>query len=390
MITNFDTSIKKDIISISLFKMRGGGYKDFSHYLKALKNICEKAKETDTLFVRLFIDKNIECDEKIMTFLKKLEKISIVVFECSDFVDEGFHYSTFGTLIRMFPLFDFENNDANITIVLDSDPSDNLLNSVLDFYRMIKKYDLTDMYISFIGRYNHANANKIIPIKHNDKTYFIPYCVASRISGCKKVPRHILTDFLDLVIKHTKMDVPSEQLYDYKMSEKEKEKRCEKNICYGIDEYFINKILFKELIINDLPFCYYVNFSMSGYYYFYHPRFYDREVQKMTDLDKNEYTRIFNSYIKRMGLGHISFEKADKLLYVDDITDKETTPFMKKYAKNLTKLFKHLYKKRDFRIFSKGQIFNFFMNDYKNYYMLKQIKFVNSDRDDITLFYTKL
>lgn len=133
-ITKFDTTVKKDIICISIFKMRGGGYKDFSLYIDSLKYINDNIQKYENLCIRLTIDSNIEKDEKIMKHLKSLNRVSIVVFECSDFYENGSHYSTFGTIVRFFPMFKFKNNDAKRVIVMDADLMNNLFSNIMMMY----------------------------------------------------------------------------------------------------------------------------------------------------------------------------------------------------------------------------------------------------------------
>jgi hypothetical protein len=208
--------------------MRGGGYKDFTTYLTSLKKINDSAQKYKNLIIRLFIDKNINDDEKIMKYLKNLNKMSIVLFECSDFFLDGFHLSTFGTMVRFFPMFNFKSNDAKRVIVMDADIRQDTLEVILELYDEIIKYKINDVYLVYGGRFNHVNAKKITPIEHKGHTYILPYCIASRVIGVKKIPTNMLTDFLEILIKHINTANPPTKLYDYDIKKEDLPKRCEK------------------------------------------------------------------------------------------------------------------------------------------------------------------
>jgi len=43
------------------------------------------------------------------------------LFSCNEYCRDKWHLGTFGTLLRMFPVFDLPNNDAGVVIIADID-----------------------------------------------------------------------------------------------------------------------------------------------------------------------------------------------------------------------------------------------------------------------------
>ena len=120
-----DYSKKKNLVCGSLFKITGGGYKDLSVYVEPFKNTVEKLlkKMPDlNLKFRLFIERSIFEDKKLYGMLEKLKNVEMVLYECPNYIIEDVHHrGIFGMIVRFFPLFDFENNDADTVIISDLD-----------------------------------------------------------------------------------------------------------------------------------------------------------------------------------------------------------------------------------------------------------------------------
>ena len=46
--------------------------------------------------------------------------IHIIIFECCNYKEDSkYHLDNFGSLVRYFPIFDFNNNDTNNVIICD-------------------------------------------------------------------------------------------------------------------------------------------------------------------------------------------------------------------------------------------------------------------------------
>lgn len=99
-------------------------YKNFSVYVTRLKKIIALLETQTKYMLRIFIDEHIKNDFTIYNMLKKSNKVHIILFKCKEYMNNNYHVDVFGSLVRLFPLFDFENNDVDNVIVIDIDLND--------------------------------------------------------------------------------------------------------------------------------------------------------------------------------------------------------------------------------------------------------------------------
>lgn len=388
---DIDYSQKKDIISCSLFRIRSGGYKNFMRYLNGIGILNDVAKDNN-MEVRLFIDESIKNDDKTMKFLKKYSHVKLIVYKCCNFLVDGIHHcSVFGTLVRFFPMFKFPNNDARAVLVADADTKTQYIGSLVSLLNTLKKNNLDrKLKMAYNGRFFHVNisGNNIPKMTHNDKTYFFPYCIAQKIIGLRKIPNKPFVKFIKKLTKYMDEVIrPKKILSDYIITPDKYKIKCENNICFGVDEYFINRILIKYLLKKDMPFCYNNLYDAAQFYFFKHPNNYNSEV---VDIPCDEYKNIFYEYMDETSLIKYSCEEIDKNIYTPDVieeTDKQTiaNPFMEMYAKKLLPFLEKLDEKKDYRIYSESQIYSMKQVDYKTYFKIKYIRFVNFDQKDLVL-----
>lgn len=353
---DFNINIKKNIISSCFFKMKNG-YKNFSEYVKGitiLNDIITKKLKEFTL--RLFIDMSIYNDKKIMNMLNKIENIELVVYCCNRFVkNDIYHLGTFGTLVRFFPLFNFDNNDSKMVIITDIDLH------IEDFHNMHMYYH----YISLKKNYSDNEINKlyiygfgIFDNIYNNK-YILPYIQAANIIGINKIPGHIIENFL------IKMDVSKITYTTRKISNKEKSSKCDEYICFGIDEYFLNITLIDYLLKNKFSTLFLVRYNVMGPIYNYLN--YDKKyLSYIKFLTKDIY---INKDIKK----HIEF--VNNIFYnnttIKQFYNKIEIMFIKRYYDLLYKC----YKLKDFTIFTKDFIEISFLKSNIGY--ISKIKLIN-------------
>jgi hypothetical protein len=120
---DIDFNKKQNIISCSFFKI-SKPYKKLSVYVDGIKAVIKYVEDNFTdVKIRLFVDKTIMDDENIKKILLSNEIVQVVEYGCYRYLeaDKYHHKGTFGTIVRLFPMFDFENNDANHVMVWDID-----------------------------------------------------------------------------------------------------------------------------------------------------------------------------------------------------------------------------------------------------------------------------
>lgn len=321
----FDPSIKKNLLISVLFKMPEN-YKSFDKYIRGLKVLIKHAKELD-FTPRVFIDNSIP--KKIMKKIKKLD-IEYVKFECSAFLSEKYprcHKSTFGSMVRFFPMFDFPNNDADKVIISDLD--------ITEKFRPSYQYnDLVDS-IEDVEKYAIINNGSISSRYIKDKYTIRPYIIGNKVYNFKKMPNKIITDFLKTLREKVLYEMPYE---------KSKE-RCEDNICYGVDERFLNYEMVEGLYENNIPYYMEASYNIAQKYYHLKKRaefFLDGEkIKKLNEVSK-ELSKNIEGDVDNY-LCNIFYKN------IDDENNKIAT-------NNFYKLMEKLRKNNDYSIFTKDDV----------------------------------
>ena len=119
IISNYNTNIKYNILSTCFFKINFH-YKNFIIYINGLKKIIALLETQSHYVLRIFIDEHIKSDSEIYSILTNSNKIQIILFKCSKYIEDNYHIDLFGTLVRLFPIFDFDSNDALNVIFIDN------------------------------------------------------------------------------------------------------------------------------------------------------------------------------------------------------------------------------------------------------------------------------
>lgn len=370
---DFNPNIKKNIFSGCFFKMRGGGYKNFNKYLNGIKILYDVINEEMPNFsLRLFIDMSIYNDKTIMNILYKLKKIEIVLFCCNLYKRENiYHLGTFGTILRAFPLFDFPNNDSNRVIIVDIDILENNKYNILKGYKNLLKYytddELDKLYIFGSGKPYMVLNNKKYIIDNKD---IKPYIIIDRIIGFKKIPKKIVINFLYNVEKN-------KNIYStYYISKRDKIKKCDEYICFGIDEYLINEIMIPYLLKKKYSLLFLVNCNLQSTIYNFNKYLYNNLQNKFNsyinlltkNIDKDKYN--INTLEKSIDFINNIFYKNDNIIQQSEITYIHNL-----IIKNYYDLFYTIYKNKDFSIFNKDTLDIILSKDMIGYF--KKVKYIN-------------
>ncbi len=226
-------------------------YKNFGIYVNGLKRLIAMRNERMPSYkIRIFIDKSIADDKYIMSILKSDKNIQIVKYTCPNYMETNkyYHRGTFGTLVRFFPMFDFENNDANLVIVSDIELNKNDTEVMIKISKSLHlfKNKLAFMYYSNIFLSEFLNLNK-------------KYIFAGRLFNTTRLPKSSIINFMEN-INNVVVDNP---LYQGK-GEPNNE-----NIRYGIDETYLNKYLLKDLDESGIRYGFYTKYNISNFFYYF-------------------------------------------------------------------------------------------------------------------------
>lgn len=277
-----DVIKKKNLFVITLFKVKSRfNRKKFEKYVNGililsdiLKTFNNTLPNDDKFTLRLYIDKEIYDDKLIYDKLIKLENISIIMFNCMKYKskDENYkyHFGLFGTLVRFFPLFDFENNDAKHIIVLDADTNEKIIYRMIYGYLLLIKHNIiNDITLYYGGREYYyeigVTREDQMPLTKDKYGNILPYLIANNFIILKTINCEIFCNFLNEVEAVTKKEHNMKNnilLTTYISIVKNNNRLCEQNICFGIDEYFLNVYYIPYLIKHDKIICIYKKYDL--------------------------------------------------------------------------------------------------------------------------------
>lgn len=363
---------KKNIIITSLFKMTKG-YKDFYKYLKGIKLISNKIIKWNLPFeFRIFIDETIYKDKKIMNFLNNINNAKLILYHCPSFFIDNHHRGTFGTILRFFPMFNFENNDSDIVICMDSDTSDMYFRELIKGFYLMKKNNLLENLSLFYSSSIAKNQSQ----KFNDIIY--PYIMAGLIINRLKFDTYLIQEYLDdVLISKTNF----KNYYNHDVVQITK--KIDTKIFYGFDEIFLNHKLLPYLVENKKKICIYDEYSFI-YQFFY--------IIRSPNFNKEPkiYKSFFEYILKDYQFKHTDLESSFK--YIDDILYKKILQNIKLSEKEVRlciriyKFYKYIYDKDTVKYFNKN--FLYYILQKKNIGVIYSIKLKNinyNNKKDITI-----
>ena len=192
---DIDYNKKKNIIAISLFKIKTS-YKSFDIYLDNIKNIYNRInKDFKNYKFRLFINQEIYNDSIIFNKLKSFKNIELILYRLLIDINEGL----IGTLIRLFPMFDFENNDSNIVLINDLDHF--MIPNIKKYFKILEEniIDINDIYLIKKGNIlQNVQYNNFSYIDKNNNLNIYSY--APFIINIKKINKDFLLNNIENII----------------------------------------------------------------------------------------------------------------------------------------------------------------------------------------------
>lgn len=306
---------KVNIITSVFFK-REKYYKNYAIYTKGLQkvlNFVDDALYNDIekggyVYV-LFIDKNVADDPEIWDMIEACNNCVPVLFGCSEYLVNDYHVDLFGTLVRFFPLFNFDKNPCNMVICIDIDLHED------DYVRLksLMKYKQKGITAAGdISRYLYMGIN--------------PYIYAGLMCfHRKKLDHHIIMNFIKNADK-----IESKGNYG----------KRETTFGYGIDEIFLNEYLLPK--IGDVNII--IDYQVS--YFLFHSKAYLMESERI-DKTSEILTIILGPYdtadSNTEDKAEAQFDAIDKATYqIRERTDKNN-----EISRRFTEVIKHLVENKN-------------------------------------------
>ncbi|VBB18009.1 hypothetical protein YASMINEVIRUS_472 [Yasminevirus sp. GU-2018] len=294
-------------ILVSVFFKRDQYYKNFGTYVKGLQKVLNFVDNTEYndpknggyVYV-LFVDKHVANDPKIRGMIDRCRNCVPVLFGCSDYMQGEYHTDLFGTLVRFFPMFDFENNPCNIVICIDIDLHEE------DYVRLkslMKHKHKGVTAAGDIARYLYVGLN--------------PYIYAGLVCYNRKRTDH--KTIINFVRNADKIE--STGHYGKRLT----------TFGYGIDEIFLNEYLLPKIgQINVV-----IDYQLS--YFLFHSKNYLVDPER-SDKTSEILSTILGPYDKPNISIDEKFKMIDEITYqVRELTDKND-----EISRRFTKVIEHL------------------------------------------------
>jgi hypothetical protein len=298
LLFDIDYSKKTNILSACFFKMNKH-YKNFSIYLDGLKRLIKLLEEEKNYKLRIFIDSHIKNDKEIFGLLSSSKVVQMVLFKCSDYIQNDYHLDVFGALVRLFPIFDFPNNDAKNVIIIDID----LKKEDVKSFKTVLNYSTNSVEIIGKGR-----AEDLMIIKF-EPHFYLNLCAFYN----KKYSSKIIIDFIEQA-----PNIKDKGLYNLR----------EKTFGYGTDELFLNDyFIYKSDYTSKTQLGVLFDYDINWFLYHYKKDLLITEPKKTnTNLSfiLEDYKKP-NSSIEQM------FDLIDKIIYKVDSSNTKKIFVSKKF-----------------------------------------------------------
>lgn len=312
---NWYEKIKKNIVSCSFFKLSSSPYKNFNLYIDGLEKLYSKVYtqyKDEKFTIRLFIDNSIYLDKKLFKRLEKMDKLEMVLYECTSYqigIDLNYHMGLFGTLVRFFPMFNFKNNDADIIIISDIDDYDYFEKSIQNI-RLIKSNIKPHTELSFFKAGN-ISKNVLYTIGSIYKNIPNPYAVASNFISFSKCDYQVLYDFLIEIKESNELLTKYQHKFETNVNLITDDK-----FVYGFDEYFLNINYTNYLIDTSKTVCIKFKWSVYGslFWYLSKKNIPQYHIDLINDMFKYIYDSIGFNFIRDNNLIG-KFKTLEKQIY---------------------------------------------------------------------------
>ena len=323
MITQWDIKRKYNVISTCFFKM-GLHYKNFDIYVNGIKRLVSIILKQSKYVLLIFVDQHVIDDPILFNILNISPKIHIVLFKCHKYIRDDFHMDVFGALVRLFPLFNFINNDTLNVIVVDIDLNKD------DTEYLILLMNSNQKYTQIIG---NGSCEQLL--KHKQIPYL--FCNLFGVFGIK-FDKSIIINFIENA---------------YTINDKGMYGERNTPFGFGTDEIFLNKYLLK--CTHDHKLGIMMKYDINRFLYIHR----DELIQKMPTQ-----TLSFLNYIltgsKKLPSDDLDLEKlfleVDKSVYNVDSNDKKKREISGRFYKIINALHKkskHWFNLRDIQLIHK-------------------------------------
>ena len=262
-----------NVISVSFFLSKDA-YKNVRIYINGLRILIDRVinKLPSDYYLYLYHDKTIEETKhpsnflnnlvrydisKLLDYLKRNDRVFLFRYDYPQFKDptnDFYHVTTFGTMVRFLPLFDYpENKNLNIVMVSDIDIRDNIDDFVTQFHRTIETTTTmpdASIYIGYVMCYYLTTWSRI---KRLENLTFLRVRAGSLLSKVR-FPHKLFDDYMKALINGTAIYPEDKEDMDLHINVARQTKGLSKGLkfYYGYDENFLDAYVLPWIIKNKL------------------------------------------------------------------------------------------------------------------------------------------
>jgi hypothetical protein len=243
-----EPTIPYNILSVCIFQMKKS-YKSSYTYISGLKYTLDHlSKNLPGFFLRVYYDHSIEKNKQWMSVLNKLKlhkKVQLVKFHHKWFIDsDGYHLGTFGTIVRLVPLFEKEQN-LKMVLIGDVDYNEYMLPY---WNKTYKSFRNSQSQVHMFERNCNHLSERVKKIVSLYKLPFSPFLNSfwSKVTFPKDMLDNFLTCIYNVEIQHNDVRCEDIKLFtnntDYSKVKKAI-KMEQQQFMYGIDEICLLRLL---------------------------------------------------------------------------------------------------------------------------------------------------
>lgn len=244
------------VLSCAFFTMKSA-YRGFNKYEYQLRNMIENSRVLKGFETRIYTD-DTGADVAIQ-IAEKYADVSVYHFDCPEFRDTVGHIGTFGTLVRFLPMFEKGLSTVFITDIDVAYQNNWFSNSVI---KLVSKYDVfAENRICYERR----------PWNTTRKYPFVAYRMIFNVTFPKRILTHYITKLADGSYADAVKNVNE---YNINSS---KPKPANDIFPYGMDEFFINMVLYEYIKRNNMKCLFRKEYELVGWLTSVHSNLTDKE-----------------------------------------------------------------------------------------------------------------
>ena len=276
-------------ISVSLFKMKNGGYKRVEIYVNMFLAWSKFIPKSS--FIRLYIDESALFISNFEKILEANIPLEIYLFKDERFLlEDGIHHDgTFGSMARYLAFFD---KDLDVDYIWTTDMDQIKIDIRAHYLTAMKKNEVDVLY-----RSEACYANAWIPSEVDYPIINDRLILSKNIKVSKRIFDKFLTDVYEGKYTELKENILKQR--------KRLQGQVIHHFPYGFDEYYTNNILYKQLIKYTRMIYYSISLTTIG-------KRYPGILKNFNKIEENE-TKLWNNFHPDLNLKQKKeFEKARK------------------------------------------------------------------------------